>query len=64
VEIIIGLFGFIGAIFLFIAAIATWVNTGATADYCKKQWLRTCEREHLDPKTGKQVAVTDKVLNG
>jgi hypothetical protein len=63
-EAIIGLLGAVGAIFLFIAAIATWVNTGKTADYLEKHWKLECEIRGRDPKTGKSYADAGKPLNG
>lgn len=55
-EILLGFCGLVGAIFLFVAAIATWVNTGETAKYTKLLWGQVAEAHGLDPKTGKGKA--------
>ena len=60
---IIGFLGAIGAIFLFIAVIATWVNTGKTAHYAELLWRVLCEDEERDPKTGRKLP-TARPLNG
>jgi len=43
----------IAAIFLFIAAIAMWIHSAATAKYLRLLWEHYCEEDGLDPKTGK-----------
>lgn len=52
----IGIVGLLIAIVItilpFIALMCIWSNTGETAKYMKLMWIRKCETEQLDQKTG------------